>query len=54
MANQVSVEFKQGKYTIPNSFYEFAKRYSMANGELYQGFIAASADKLFESTYVGG
>jgi hypothetical protein len=52
MANEVSIKFKQGNYTILNSFYEFAKRYPMDNGELYQGFIAASADKLFESTDV--
>lgn len=52
MANKVLVNFKQGKYTVLNSFYEFAKRYPMTNGELYQGFIAASADKLFESTDV--
>ena len=52
MANQVSVEFKQGKYTIPNSFYEFAKRYPTEDGKLYQGFIAKSADKIFESTDV--
>ncbi len=36
-----------------NSFYEFAKRYPTANGKLYQGFVAASADKFFESTNVG-
>ena len=53
MANQVNVKFKQGTYLVLNSFYEFAKRYPMANGKLYQGFIAASADKLFESTNVG-
>ncbi|MDF5295491.1 DUF1338 domain-containing protein, partial [Vibrio parahaemolyticus] len=29
---------------------EFAKRYPMANGELYPCFVAASADKIFEST----
>lgn len=50
MANEVAVKFKQGTYTVLNSFYEFAKRYPMDNGKLYQGFIAASADKLFEST----
>ncbi|MCF6807996.1 DUF1338 domain-containing protein [Thiotrichales bacterium 19S9-12] len=50
LANQVEVEFKQGKFSIPNSYYEFAKRYNDSNGNLYQGFIAASADKIFEST----
>lgn len=52
MANEVSVKFKQGNYIVLNSFYEFAKRYPMINGKLYQGFIAESADKLFESTDV--
>lgn len=52
MANEVQVKFKQGTYNVLNSYYEFAKRYPMANGELYQGFIAASADKIFESTDV--
>jgi hypothetical protein len=35
---------------VPACYYEFARRYPIANGELYQGFIAASADKIFEST----
>jgi hypothetical protein len=52
MANQVEVRFKQGNYSVLNSYYEFARRYLMPNGKLYQGFIAASADKIFESTDV--
>lgn len=54
MANLVSVKFKQGDFEVLNSYYEFAKRYPMQNGNLYQGFIAASADKIFESTNVKG
>lgn len=50
MANSVGVDFSDGKHTIPACYYEFAKRYPMASGELYQGFIAKSADKIFEST----
>lgn len=50
MANKVLIKFKQGTYTILNSYYEFAKRYPQKNGTLYQGFISSSADKLFEST----
>ncbi len=50
MADKVKVEFSDGEYEIPGGFYEFAKRYPMADGELYQGFVAASADKIFEST----
>jgi hypothetical protein len=52
MANQVSVKFKQGVFPVLNSYYEFAKRYPLANGKLYQGFVAASADKIFESTNI--
>lgn len=38
---------------IPSCYYEFAKRYAdPATGQLYQGFVAASADRIFESTNV--
>lgn len=50
MADKVRVQFSDGVEMIPGGFYEFAKRYPMANGELYSGFVAASADKIFEST----
>ncbi|MCF7483666.1 DUF1338 domain-containing protein [Vibrio sp. J1-1] len=50
MADKVPVYFSEGSEIIPGGFYEFAKRYSMENGELYPGFVAASADKIFEST----
>ncbi|TCS40103.1 DUF1338 domain-containing protein [Reinekea marinisedimentorum] len=35
---------------IPTCYYEFARRYKTTDGSLYQGFVAASADKIFEST----
>ncbi len=50
MADKVQVEFEDGVVLLPGGFYEFAKRYPMSNGELYSGFVAASADKIFEST----
>ncbi|MGY5614314.1 2-oxoadipate dioxygenase/decarboxylase family protein [Vibrio brasiliensis] len=50
MADKVPVQFTEGSEIIPGGFYEFAKRYPMSNGELYPGFVAASADKIFEST----
>ncbi len=50
MAGEIPVQFGDGVYSIPACYYEFAKRYPMINGELYQGFIAKSADKIFEST----
>lgn len=50
MANEETVEFTDGKHKVPACYYEFAKRYGMPDGKLYQGFIAKSADKIFEST----
>jgi hypothetical protein len=46
----VEIDFNDGKHTIPCCYYEFAKRYKDSNGNLYQGFVAKSADKIFEST----
>lgn len=50
MASRVPVAFSDGELTIPSCYYEFARRYERPNGQLYQGFVAASADKIFEST----
>lgn len=50
MAPLVNLEFNASNHLIPSCFYEFAKRYPTESGKLYQGFIAASADKIFEST----
>jgi len=49
-AGKVAVSFTDGIREIPSCFYEFAKRYPDTNGQLYSGFIAKSADKIFEST----
>lgn len=51
MADYAPVAFKDEKATIPCCYVEFAKRFPLANGKLYQGFVAASADKIFESTH---
>lgn len=53
LANNIEVSFDDGKLTIPACYYEFAKRYATSDGKLYQGFVAASADKIFESTSKG-
>lgn len=53
LANNVEVKFDDGSLTIPACYYEFAKRYPLKDGKLYQGFVAASADKIFESTSRG-
>ncbi|KXF82796.1 DUF1338 domain-containing protein [Enterovibrio coralii] len=50
MADKVPVTFSDGEMLIPGGFYEFAKRYALPDGSLYQGFVEASADKIFEST----
>ncbi len=50
MAEDVQNQFADGVYKIPGCYYEFARRYPKADGQLYQGFIAKSADKIFEST----
>lgn len=50
MAEEVTVQFEDGSFKIPACYYEFARRYEISKGILYQGFIAKSADKIFEST----
>lgn len=50
MANRHPVTFSDKTVEIPSCFYEFAKRYEIEPGKLYTGFVAASADKIFEST----
>ena len=52
MADVVSVAFQEGQYEIPSVFYEFAKRYVMADGNEFSAFIEGNADKIFESTNV--
>lgn len=49
-ADEIEVLFSDGKHAIPACYYEFARRYPMPNGQLYQGFVEKSADKIFEST----
>ncbi len=49
-AGKIMVDFTDGPREIPSCFYEFAKRYPDTDGKLYTGFIARSADKIFEST----
>ena len=50
LADIVPVEFQDGVKNITSCYYEFAYRYPQANGEIFTGFIANSADKIFEST----
>ncbi len=55
LADTVTMEFAHGlRRDVPSCYYEFAKRYPDARGQLFQGFVAASADKIFESTDAQG
>ena len=49
-AEEIDVAFADGTHRIPSCYYEFAKRYPLPSGDLFQGFIPTSADKIFEST----
>jgi hypothetical protein len=50
MAAPIEVHFKDGVREVPGCYYEFARRYPDASGGLFKGFIAKSADKIFQST----
>lgn len=54
MADSITKKFSDGNFVIPTSYLEFAKRLpypsGIHQGELFQGFIPESADKIFEST----
>jgi hypothetical protein len=52
LAEKARVQFDDGVFEIPSCYYEFALRHKMPNGQFYQGFVASSADKIFESTNV--
>ncbi|PKQ60196.1 succinyldiaminopimelate aminotransferase [Labilibaculum filiforme] len=46
----IKVEFAEGMYEIPACFYEFAIRYPDENGTIFSAFIAANANKIFDSS----
>jgi hypothetical protein len=50
MADIVKIKFIEGEFEVPSCYYEFAQRFPDNTGKLYRGFIARSADKIFEST----
>jgi len=54
LADRMSLKFADGdRHEIPTCYYEFARRYRDREGALFQGFVTASADKIFESTDTG-
>lgn len=50
MADTVKVNFIEGSFEVPCCYYEFAQRFPDSEGHLYNGFVAKSADRIFEST----
>jgi hypothetical protein len=50
LASRVVVDFSDRSVEIPGCYYEFAKRYPLSDGKLFQGFVTGSADRIFEST----
>jgi hypothetical protein len=50
LADAVEVPFSDRSERIPSCYYEFAKRHPLPSGELFQGFVPTSADKIFHST----
>ena len=50
LADPVEVGFADRREKIPSCYYEFAWRYPLPSGKLFQGFVAQSANKIFEST----
>lgn len=52
LADRILVEFSDRvTRRVPSCFYEFAKRYEEAPGQLFEGFIEGNADRIFESTH---
>ncbi|MEQ8847705.1 DUF1338 domain-containing protein [Botrimarina sp.] len=51
LADKAPTQFAGGETRdTPTCYYEFAKRYPDENGKLFQGFVATSASRIFEST----
>ncbi len=51
LADRMPVEFAGGgRHVVPTCYYEFAKRYPDADGRLFDGFVPASATRIFSST----
>ena len=52
LASRIEWRFRGGaRQTIPSCYYEFARRFTdPETGRLFDGFVTASADRIFEST----
>jgi hypothetical protein len=51
-ADSIEIELAGEIVRVPSCYYEFARRYRLPGGDMFQGFVPASADKIFESTDV--
>lgn len=49
-AAPVTVQLEDGPLEVLGCYVEFALRYRGADGELFDGFVTGSADRIFEST----
>ena len=52
LADSIEVAFDDATVRLPSCYYEFALRYPLPDGTLFQGFVPASANRIFESTDV--
>jgi len=52
LASKIDLSFSDKVEKVPCCYYEFAERFPLPNGNLFSGFVASSADKIFESTNV--
>lgn len=51
LADRMPVEFASGeRHMVPTCYYEFARRHPDADGRLFEGFVPASASRIFTST----
>lgn len=50
LADEVEVRFTDRTLRIPSCYVEFAQRFELPLGGRYEGFVPASADRIFEST----
>ena len=52
LADQRPLRFRCGTTAeVPTCYYEFALRYPLPSGERFEGFVPASAARIFESTH---
>ncbi len=49
-ASSIEVSLADGVLSLPGCYVEFALRHPLPNGQLFSGFVASSADRIFEST----